>query len=134
MGGKPFTPQLWGQCQVAPSPDKDVDFACTTASFTLPPEPLGLLRRLSELPSPDSESGWMKFLFVGSQLCRWASFGRRLATSPLPLASSCCSILLMDEPRFSYRGLSPHQSTPMLGVHNADADNRRYGWRLRSGI
>ena len=71
----------------------------------------------------------MTFLFVGSQRCRWASFGPRLATPPLPLASSCCSILFMDEPRFSYRGLfrprriglwpTPHQFTPMLGVHNS---------------
>jgi hypothetical protein len=61
----------------------------------------------------------MKFLFVGSQVCRWASFRRSLARPPLPLASRCCFIPFMDEPRFSDRGLAPHQFTPMLGVHHA---------------
>jgi hypothetical protein len=60
----------------------------------------------------------MKFLFVGSQVCRWASFRRSLAESPLPLASRCCFIPFMDEPRFFDRGLAPHQFTPMLGVHH----------------
>jgi hypothetical protein len=59
----------------------------------------------------------MKFLCVGSQVCRWASFGRFLAKPPLPLASRCCSIPFMDELQFSDRGLAPHQFTPMLGVH-----------------
>lgn len=59
----------------------------------------------------------MKFLFVGSQVCREASFRRFLAKPPLPLASRCCFIPFMDEPRFSDRGLAPHQFTLMLGVH-----------------
>ena len=60
----------------------------------------------------------MKFLFVGSQVCTWASFRRLLAESPLPLASRCCFIAFMQL-RFSDRGLAPHQFTPMLGVHNS---------------
>jgi hypothetical protein len=42
-----------------------------------------------------------------------------LPASPLPLASRCCFIPFMDEPRFFDRGLAPHQFTPMLGVHHA---------------
>ena len=61
----------------------------------------------------------MKFLFVGSQVCRGASFRQFLAKPPLPLASRCCFIPFMDEPRFLDRGLAPHQFTPMLGVHKA---------------
>ena len=60
----------------------------------------------------------MKFLFVGSQVCPWASFRRPLAESPLPLASRCCFITFMQR-RFSDRGLTPYQFTPMLGVHHA---------------
>ena len=60
----------------------------------------------------------MKFLFVGSQVCRWASFRRFLTKPPLPLASRCCFIPFLAEPRFFDRGLAPHQFTPMLGVHH----------------
>src|SRR3972149_2819010 len=59
----------------------------------------------------------MLFLFVGSQLCAPASFGRFLAVPPLPLANTCVNVLTLTG--FTYRGLSPHKFTPVPGVHQA---------------
>src|SRR3990172_3384548 len=56
----------------------------------------------------------MLFLFVGSQLCTPASFGRFLAVPPLPLANTCVNVLTLTG--FMYRGLSPHKFTPVPGV------------------
>ena len=55
----------------------------------------------------------MQFLFVGSHLCIWASFGQFLADLPLPSASGYPDVIVS-----SHRGLPPHKLMPMSGVHN----------------
>jgi hypothetical protein len=71
----PFLGFVFAQFSLAPltaisqtSPDKNVNFDCTTASFTVSLEPLGfvVLCQLTQESRPS-----MTFLFVGSQLCRW---------------------------------------------------------------
>ena len=112
------------------SPDKNVNFPCTTAAFTLSPEPVGfvvscqLARRLS-LP--------MRFLSVGSHVCHPASFRPFLTESPLPSARTFGSIHHMRHPWFSYRGLSPHKFTPMPGVHQGAVHLTRKNGGLDSG-
>jgi hypothetical protein len=97
------------------SPDKDVDFRCATAPFTLPLGPLGFVLLCGLAPGAGPS---MAFLFVGSQL------GRRLP-SDLPSRRRPCLRLAVRPShtiswaRSSCRGLAPHQSTPMPGVHNA---------------
>ena len=56
----------------------------------------------------------MRFLFVGSHLCTWASFRHALAGLPLPSASG-----YPVDIGSSHRGLSPHKLMPMSGVHIA---------------
>jgi hypothetical protein len=56
----------------------------------------------------------MRFLFVGSHLCTWASFRQSLAGLPLPSASG-----YPFDIGSSHRGLSPHKLMPMSGVHKA---------------
>jgi hypothetical protein len=94
------------------SPDKDMNFPCTTAALTRSPA-LGGLRHLV-LTRPGTEPS-MRFLSVGSHVCARASSRQTLTGLPLPSASSYyphCGH------RYSYRGLSPHKFTPVLGVHN----------------
>ena len=67
------------------SPDKDVNFPCATAAFTLSPAPGGL--RHLVLTRPGTEPS-MRFLSVGSHLCARASSRQPLARLPLPSASS----------------------------------------------
>ena len=67
------------------SPDKDMNFPCTTAAFTLSPAPGGL--RHLVLPRPGTEPS-MRFLSVGSHRCARASSRQPLARLPLPSASS----------------------------------------------
>jgi hypothetical protein len=95
------------------SPDKDMDCRCTTAAFTLSPVPGGL--RHLVLTRPGTKPS-MRFLSVGSHLCAQTSSRQALAGLPLPSASSYIS--LEGPYRYSYRGLSPHKSTPMPGGHN----------------
>ena len=92
------------------SPDKDVDCRCATAAFTLSPAPVGF--RHPWLTHPGTGPS-MRFLSVGSHLCAQASSRQSLAALPLPSASSC--IAPEGTTRYSYRGLSPHKSTPMPG-------------------
>jgi hypothetical protein len=92
------------------SPDKDMNFQCTTAAFTLSPAPDGL--RHLVLTRPGTKPS-MRFLSVGSHLCAQASSRHPLAGLPLPSASS---YMFKGHYRYSYRGLSPHQFTPMPGV------------------
>ena len=96
------------------SPDKDMNFPCTTAAFTLSPAPGGL--RHLVLTCPGTEPS-MRFLSVGSHVCARASFRHPLAGLPLPSASRY-RIPNHGKVRYSYRGLSPHQFMPMPGVHN----------------
>ncbi len=96
------------------SPNKDMDFRCTTAAFTLSPAPAGL--RHLVLTRPGTEPS-MRFLSVSSHFCTRASFRQLLARPPLPSASSY--ICPEGHYRYSYRGLSPHKSMPMSGVHKA---------------
>jgi hypothetical protein len=67
------------------SPDKNMNFPCTNAAFTLSPAPGGL--RHLVLTHPGTEPS-MRFLSVGSHLCAQASFRHPLAGLPLPSASS----------------------------------------------
>lgn len=106
------------------SPDKDMNFQCTTAAFTLSPAPGGL--RHLVLTRPGTKPS-MRFLSVGSHLCARASSRQPLARLPLPSASSFIRPL-RGHLRYSYRGLSPHQLMPMPGVHKrvkCDAKKRR---------
>ena len=67
----------------------------------------------------------MRFLFVDSHLCTWASFRQALAGLPLPSASG-----YPDDIGSSHRGLSPHKLMPMSGVHpalNRTAQKLRFG-------
>jgi len=66
----------------------------------------------------------MLFLFVGSQLCAPASFGRFLAVPPLPLANTCVNVLTLTG--FMYRGLSPHKFTPVPGVPQSNQPDREH--------
>jgi hypothetical protein len=137
-------------CGVLPSrskqcfepPDKDMNFQCTTAAFTLPLAPVGL--RHLVLTRPGTEPS-MRLLFVGSHLCARACCASRsrfackssplrpcsgrsrllsrrlpsrhpLAGLPLPSASSFIRPL-RGLLRYSYRGLAPHKLMPMPGVH-----------------
>ena len=95
------------------SPNKDMNFPCTTAAFTLPPAPDGL--RHLVLTRPGTEPS-MQFLSVGSHLCAQASSRHPLAGLPLPSASSY-SLPNHGNYRYCYRGLSPHQFMPLSGVH-----------------
>ena len=67
------------------SPDKDMDFPCTTAAFTLSPAPDGF--RHLVLTHPGTEP-CRRFLSVDSHLGARASFRQALAGLPLPSASS----------------------------------------------
>jgi hypothetical protein len=93
------------------SPDKDMNYRCTTAAFTLSPVPGGLCHQV--LTCPETEPS-MRFLFVGSHLCARASFRPPLARRPLPSASSC--ICPEGQTRYSYRGLQG-TFTPSVHVH-----------------
>ena len=93
------------------SPNKNMNFRCTTAAFTLPPAPGGL--RHLVLTRPGTEPS-MRFLSVGSHLCARASSRHPLAGLPLPSASSY--IGPKGHLRYSYRGLAPHKFMPMSGV------------------
>ena len=98
------------------SPDKNVNFPCTNAAFTLPPEPVGfvvlcqLAQRLSLICGFCSSS---------------RTFAIRLPSDPSSRSRPCLRLVLllvsitMNTFRFSYRGLSPHKFTPMPGVHHA---------------
>jgi hypothetical protein len=96
------------------SPDKNMDFQCTTAAFTLSPVPGGLCHVV--LTRPETKPS-MRFLFVSSHLCAQASFRPSLARPPLPSASSY--FRPFGHYRYSYRGLPPLKSMPMSGVHKA---------------
>jgi len=54
----------------------------------------------------------MRYLFVGSHLCTWASFRQLLTDLPLPSASGYPSDI-----GSSRRGLSPHELMLMSDVH-----------------
>jgi hypothetical protein len=108
------------------SPDKNVNFPCTTAAFTLPPEPAGfvvLCQLAQEL----------------SLVCGFCSSARRFALR-LPSdgrspSRPCLRLVLLVVflnmntlgsrtgdflPRRSlWRNRSPHKFTPMPGVHNS---------------
>ena len=90
------------------SPDKDVNFPCTTAAFTLLPEPAGfvvLCQLAQELSlacgfcSPDQVRGRL-----GSHVCSPASFRRSVALPPLPSARTFDSIHLHQHHRVLVQG------------------------------
>jgi hypothetical protein len=98
------------------SPDKNVNCPCTTAVFTLSPEPEGFVMSCQLAP----ETGPSYTVSV-----------RRSARPAIGLPSDHSSrnrpcrrlVLLVASlsggcPWFSYRGLSPHKFTPMPGVHD----------------
>jgi len=96
------------------SPNKNMNFPCTNAAFTLSPVPGGLCHLV--LTRPGTEPS-MRFLSVASHVCAPASFGPALADLPLPSASGY--ICPAGHYRDSHRGLAPHQFMPMSGVHNS---------------
>src|SRR4030067_3796132 len=65
------------------SPDKNVNFPCTNAAFTLPPQTCGLC---CVVPTRPEAKPYMRFLFVVSHVCHRASFGPLPPGSPLPSA------------------------------------------------
>ena len=104
------------------SQNKNMSFPCTTAAFTLSAVTLGLR---DQVPTRPQTRPSMRFLFVGSHVCTWASSRQTLAGLPLPSASG-----YPDDIGSSHRGLSPHKLMPMSGVHlqlhrNANSRLRR---------
>ena len=91
------------------SPNKNMSFPCTTAAFTLSAVTLGLR---DQVPTRPRTRPSMRFLFVGSHVCTWASSRQSLTGLPLPSASG-----YPDDIGPSHRGLSPHKLMPMSGVH-----------------
>ena len=98
------------------SPDKNVNFPCTNAAFTLPLEPVGFVV-LCQLAQGVS------------LICDFCSSSRTFAiglpSDPSSRRRPCLRLVLllvsivMNTFRFSYRGLPPHKFTPMPGVHQA---------------
>jgi hypothetical protein len=91
------------------SPDKRVNCLCTTASFTVFPEPEGFVVLCQLAPGLSQPS--MTFLFVGSQICRW------LPSDPSSRKCPCLKlgviVTRLQDFRafgrwFSSKGLSPH--------------------------
>lgn len=97
------------------SPNKSMNFPCTTAALTLSPVPEGLHHLV--LTRPGTEPS-MRFLFVGSHVCHRASSRHPLAGLPLPSASRY-RLPKHGNTRYFYRGLASHQFMPMSGVHKA---------------
>jgi len=95
------------------SPDKNVNFLCTNAAFTLSPEPVGF-----------AMCGWLaRRLSLICGFCPSArTFAIGLPSDPSSRRRPCLRLVLlvvsttMNTLRFSYRGLSPHKFTPMSGV------------------
>lgn len=83
------------------SPNKNMNFSCTTAAFTLSPVPGGFVI-LCPLALETKPS--MRFLSVSSQLCARASFTQSLTGLHLPSASSYHHFNTKQW-RYSYRGL-----------------------------
>ena len=89
------------------SPDKNVNFPCTTAAFTLSPEPVGFVM-------------WCSLTRGLSLVCGFCPSARTFAAR-LPSDGRSpfrpCHWLVLVLLWFSYRGLAPHKFTPMPGVH-----------------
>lgn len=107
------------------SPDKNVNFPCTSAAFTLSPEPVGfamigwLARRLGLLCGfcPSSRTFALRLRLKAPTV----GFRPLLAETPLPWYRTFGSIHHMNTSRFSYRGLAPRKLTPMPGVPSASS-------------
>ena len=91
------------------SPDKNVNFPCTTAAFTLPPEPAGFVVLCQLAQGLSLVCGFCSRIKsgagYGSHVCAPASFRRSVALPPLPSARTFGSIHYHEHHRFSYRGL-----------------------------
>jgi hypothetical protein len=109
------------------SPDKNVNFPCTTAAFTLPPEPVDFV----VLPACATYTDRCQLAQELSLLCGFCSSARTYALwlpsdgwSP---SRPCLRLVLllvsitMNTLRFSYRGLPPHKFTPVPGVPQSNA-------------
>ena len=98
------------------SPDKNVNFPCTNAAFTLPHEPVGFVM-LCQLTQGLS----LIYAFCSSS----RTFALRLPSDGRSPFRPCLRLVLllvfttMNTSRFSYRGLSPHEFTPVPGVHQS---------------
>jgi hypothetical protein len=107
------------------SPDKNVNFPCTNAAFTLSPEPVGF-----------AMIGWLARR--PSLICGFCSSSRTFAiglpSDPSSRRRPCLRLVLlvvsiyMTTFRFSYRGLPPHKFTPMPGVPH---QSTRFGFASR---
>ena len=104
------------------SPDKNVNFPCTNAAFTLPPNLWASLV--------------LCLLAQGlSLICGFCSSSRTFAiglpSDPSSRRRPCLRLVLllvsiiMNTFRFSYRGLSPHKFTPVPGVHQSYKQSSR---------
>jgi len=109
------------------SPNKDINFQCRIAAFTLSPVPGGLRQLVLTRPGTAPS---IRFLSVGSHLCARVSSRQALADLPLPSAFSSrlsrCSHLDCRA--------TPHQIMPMSGVHNRlHSDRFSAASRLQTG-
>ncbi len=109
------------------SPDKSVNFPCTTAAFTLLHEPVGfvVLCRLAQGLSLVCNNPTLPPLTLRGGEEGLRTFALRLPSDPSLRRRPCLRLVLlvvsivMNTFRFSYRGLSPHKFTPMPGVHKS---------------
>ena len=97
------------------SPDKNVNFPCTTAAFTLSHEPAGFVV-LCQLAQGLS----LVYGFCPSA----RTFALRLPSDGRSPFRPCLRLVLLiafftNTTWFSYRGLAPHKLTPVPGVHQA---------------
>ena len=108
------------------SPDKNVNFPCAAAPFTVSPVPWA---STCVLPYPGTRP-YMTFLFVSSQvrslLHRLPAL--RLPSDPASRWRPCLRLVIFLRfttlHRNTYRGLEPHEFTPMPDVHKALKDKR----------
>ncbi len=98
------------------SPDKDVNFPCTTAAFTLLPEPAGFVVSCQLAQELSLVCGFCPS--ARTFALRLPSDGRSPSRPCLRLVLLIVSINIHTS-RFSYRGLAPHKLTPMPGVHQS---------------
>ena len=106
------------------SPDKDVNFPCTTAAFTLPPEPAGFVVLCQLAQELSLVCGF--YSSAPTFALRLPSDGRSPSRPCLRLVLLIVSININtigsrtgDFPRPELRRRSPHKLTPMPGVHQA---------------
>ena len=109
------------------SPDKNVNFPCTTAAFTLSPEPVGFVVscQLARRLSPGTRLRVMRFLSVGPHVCAPASSGPILTDAPLPSARTSGSIHHMDTLGSRTRDFHPISPRPRRAYTSRSSGTRQ---------